>query len=280
MKHGTGGEMRLFVRDDDVGALTDALRFFVETFAEREIPVSYQVIPARFTQEAADYMLDTWRRHPELIEFGQHGLTHEMTVRGRRTLREFGPERSAAEQKEVISQGLALLRTRLGGEPEIRTFTPPRHKYDGATVAAAAAAGHSVFSAAYYPSRHHQLAYRIGRVLGISSIRHHGISYHGRQRPEAAVTEVSIAVDVDDGITLLHRADETAAAISRAAARSDIVGLMFHHEIYKDPALRAELVAIADGLASLGRTRFARMRAIGEDLAQAAAGARQRRSPA
>jgi hypothetical protein len=147
-------------------------------------------------------------------------------------------------------------------------------------VAAAAAAGHSVFSAAYYPSRHHQLAYRIGRVLGISSIRHHGISYHGRQRPEAAVTEVSIAVDVDDGITLLHRADETAAAISRAAARSDIVGLMFHHEIYKDPALRAELVAIADGLASLGRTRFARMRAIGEDLAQAAAGARQRRSPA
>lgn len=263
-------EIKLFMRDDDVGALSDALRFFVETFAERSIPVSYQVIPARFTDEAADYLLGLWRRHPELIEFGQHGLAHEMMVRGRRDLREFGPERSLAEQRAVIAQGRELLRTRLGGGPEVRIFTPPRHKYNCATVVAAAEAGHRVFSAAYYPSPHHQLAYRIGRGLGISSIRHHGISYHGRRRPEAPVTELSIAVDVDDGITLLHSADASIDAIGRAGANSSLVGLMFHHEIYTTQVLRAQLVAIADRLAALGPERLGLMTALAERIAEPA----------
>jgi hypothetical protein len=39
--------LRCFVRNDDVGALTDELKAFAEALLSREIPVSYQIIPAR-----------------------------------------------------------------------------------------------------------------------------------------------------------------------------------------------------------------------------------------
>lgn len=241
---------RLFVRDDDVGPLTDELRLFVETFISRRIPVSYQIIPARFTQEAADFLLDVWSRYPDLIEFGQHGLKHEMMVRGRRDLREFGPEKSLAEQKADIAEGLEILRTRLKGGPDVRVFTPPRHKYNRDTILAVAAAGHTVFSAAFYPTAHHRLAYRLGRRLGMSSIRHHGISYHGRLRPEAPVAELSISVAVDDGIDLLCPGDSIAGAIRVASANDGTVGLMFHHDLYGTPERAAELRLLADRLAA------------------------------
>ena len=237
-----------FIRDDDVGALTEALRFFVETFFERELPVSYQIIPANFTQEAADYLLEKWRARPDLIEFGQHGLTHSMIVRGRQIWREFGPERSYEEQSRDIAEGMRILRDRLGDEPPIRVFTPPQHKYDGATVRAAAAAGHRIFSGSSYPSRHHQLAYRMGRALGLSSLRHHGISYHERVRPEASIAELSISIPVDNGGALLLSAGSIRSALDEAAAASSTVGLMFHHAVYDAGDRRRALTAIAEAI--------------------------------
>ena len=243
--------MHYFIRDDDVGALTEPLRFFVETFFERELPVSYQIIPARLTPEAADYLLGKWRRRPELIEFGQHGLTHRMTVRGRQVWREFGPERTFEQQKDDIVRGLAILRTHLGGAPPIRVFTPPQHKYDVSTVRAAAQAGHRVFSGSSYPSARHQFAYGVGRRLGLSSLRHHGISYHGRTRPEAAIAELSISVAVDNGGTLLQTAGSIDSALDKAAEASGVVGLMFHHALYETSERMAALTALADRLAGL-----------------------------
>jgi hypothetical protein len=243
----------LFVRDDDVGALTEPLRRFVEAFLARRIPVSYQIIPAKLTDECAAWLTGLWRAHPDLIEFGQHGLTHEMTVRGKHSWREFGPEKSLAEQTEIVAEGAARLRAALGEAP-VRLFTPPQHKYDGNTVRAVAAAGYGVLSGASYASPQHRIAYAAGRALGLSSIRHHGISYHGRRRPEAAVTELSIAVAVDDGGRVTTPAAALAGAIAKAAAKSDKVGLMFHHQVYASRP--EELDAIADALAAVGAERF------------------------
>src|SRR5262245_61802892 len=107
------GRTRYFLRDDDVGPLTEGLRAFVETFAQLGLPVSYQVIPARLTTECAAYLTAAKLKHPGLVEFGQHGLRHEMTLKGRRLKREFGPERGLAEQRRDIDEGLALLNERL-----------------------------------------------------------------------------------------------------------------------------------------------------------------------
>jgi hypothetical protein len=243
-----------FIRDDDVGELSDALRAFVETFLARRLPVSYQIIPAQLTQPCANYLSELERANPDLIEFGQHGLTHQMQLGGRTLLREFGPERSLAEQRKDIDRGRDLLAARLASERPIEVFTPPQHKYDANTVKAAAAAGHKVFSAAYYPGAPYQLAYALGRRLGLSSLGCNGLSRHGRGRPEAQIAEVSISLDVDDGEVLKRPAARLGPALERARRRTDKVGLMFHHAIYADR--RGELEAIADRLASLGAERF------------------------
>lgn len=250
------GPVRYFVRDDDVGALTDPLVGFVETFVSRQIPVSYQIIPARLTEECAQFLLAAAKAHPGLVEFGQHGLRHEMTVKGRRLKREFGPERTLDEQRSDILEGLKILRERLGPDVNVETFTPPQHKYDRSTLLAAAAAGHRIFSAACYPSRRHRLAYGLGRALGLASIRHHGISYHNRLRPEAPLFEMSIAIDVDDGKRRKLSAGGLPAAMATAAARSDAVGLMFHHALYDSASERAELAALADAMAEQDVLRF------------------------
>jgi hypothetical protein len=251
--------VRYFIRDDDVGELTEALKAFMKAFLVRGIPVSYQIIPARFSAECASYLLDLEREYPALIEFGQHGLHHAMTLRGKRLKREFGPERSLEEQSADIREGLDLLRQRLGANREIALFTPPQHKFDANTVAAAARAGHRVFSAAYYPTPHHQLAYALGRSLKISSLAHHGISYHGQLRPEAPLREISIAVAVDDGRSIQCPADRLDAAMATAAKRSDMVGLMFHHAVYDSDEGRAALGEIAERLGGYPAGDFHRL---------------------
>jgi hypothetical protein len=261
-----------FVRDDDVGELTDALRAFVELFLSRSIPVSYQIIPAQLTQPCADYLAGLERAHPELIEFGQHGLHHQMTLGGRTLLREFGPERSLSEQRHDIERGLRMLEARLAAERPIQVFTPPQHKYDANTIKAAAGVGHKVFSAAYYATARHQAAYSLGRRLGLSSIRHHGISHHGERRPEADIDEVSISIDIDDGEIIRHPAPAIAAAVERAARNTAQIGFMLHHAVYGAPGGREKLEAIAERLASYGADKFRRLSELGR--APAAAGRR------
>ncbi|HEX5378157.1 MAG TPA: DUF2334 domain-containing protein [Phenylobacterium sp.] len=242
--------VRYFVRDDDIGELTDELKAFVELFLARRIPVSYQIIPERLSEACARYMADTADAHPDLVEIGQHGLRHGMTVKGKRLNREFGPERSLAQQSADIAEGLDLLRARLGADRPITVFTPPQHKFDRNTLTAAAAAGHRVFSAACYPTPHHRLAYALGRGLGLSSIRQHGISHHGRRRPEADLREVSISIAVDNGRTIKCGAGALDAALATAARHSDLVGLMFHHAVYAGAPGKQALEAIVERLAA------------------------------
>jgi hypothetical protein len=251
--------VRYFIRDDDVGELTRALRVFVAAFAERKLPVSYQIIPTRLTGECASFLLEMEREHPNLVEFGQHGLTHQMTLRGKRLKREFGPERSLADQTADIVEGAKILQTRLGSNRPVEIFTPPQHKFDRNTVKAARAAGHRVFSSACYPSLHHRLAYAAGRRLGLSSILHHGISYHHGPRPEADVREVSIAVAVDDGRKRRLSHADIPDALAAAARHTDTIGLMFHHALYETADDQADLGAIADALAGCGPEKFWRL---------------------
>jgi hypothetical protein len=255
-----GGSRPYFVRDDDVGELTDELKVFAETFAAVGIPVSYQIIPSRFTQACAEYLLSLQRQHSQLVDFGQHGLHHRMTLKGRELKREFGPERSLADQAETIERGREILRQKLGAAATIEVFTPPQHKFDGNTVKAAAAAGHRIFSAACYPTLHHQFAYAVGRSLGLGAMGRHGVSYDGGLRPEAPILEMSIAIDVDDGRRRKRSAVDVARSLRAVARRRKYVGLMFHHALYAAPEARQELASIAACLAAFGPDRFGRLR--------------------
>ncbi len=252
-------QFHIFVRDDDIGELTDEVRLFVEMFADHGVPVSYQVIPARFTPQCADYLLEKAEQHPSLIEIGQHGLRHEMLLGGKQLKREYGPEVSLADQTKSVQEGLDALKERLGGRVPVVVFTPPQHKFDRNTLQAVAVAGHKVFSAASYPTLHHQTAYQIGRWLGLSSVRHHGISHHGHRRPEVELCEISISVAVDDGRTIRCPAKGLARKIEKAREHTKQVGLMFHHAVYSGPTQRAELAAIVKQLTNYPLETFSKL---------------------
>jgi predicted deacetylase len=262
-------EPTLFLRDDDVGPRNAAIERFVEIFLSRLIPVSYQIIPARLTADSADWLAALAARHPGLIEFGQHGHTHEMTVRGRRQWYEFGPERDRAEQRSVIAAGRARLAELLGAAWAGRLFTPPRHRYDRNTLRALADEGFGILSASFYPGLAHQLAYRAGVALGRTNWGRGGVSHHGSIRPEAPLLELSIAVAVDHGAPVERRVDDVLAEIDRARRASPIVGLMFHHQAWARPGGADFLEALADRLATLPGARVATIGAIADGIQSA-----------
>lgn len=247
---------RIFLRDDDVGALTPSLRRFAATFEERGLPVSYQIIPRLLTDECARFLRDAKRRAPKLLELSQHGLAHEMNVGGRKVYYEFGPERSYDEQLEDIRAGRGILEDKLADDFEGLVFTPPQHKYDRSTLRALENVGVRVLSASCYSGWAHRAIYRAGRTLGLSSIGRRGISYHGQVRPDADLLELSISVVVDDGSTHRERADQVLREIRKACAQSPVVGLMFHHEVYQCDGDAAFLTHLADGLAAMRGGEF------------------------
>lgn len=263
---------RFFVRDDDVGSLTPALRAFIDTFATRGLPVSYQIIPAELTNDCAQYIADQRGRSPTLFEFAQHGLTHKMTVGGREVRYEFGPERSYQEQLQVIQAGQAILRDLLGPHFNPHVFTPPQHKYNRDTLKALKAAGVKVLSASNYAaSARHRVIYALGGTLGMSSIGRNGISYHGRVRPDSELLELSISVGADNGSERVPTTSEVIAAVEAARRRTPLVGLMLHHMAYSSEADQEFLAELADRLQAMPNASFHLLGDLAGELSPAAA---------
>ena len=69
-------ETIVFFRDDDVGELTDAMRFHFDVLLEHEIPCAYQVVPNYLDDECAREIRRLFNLHPGLAHFNQHGLYH------------------------------------------------------------------------------------------------------------------------------------------------------------------------------------------------------------
>jgi hypothetical protein len=246
---------RIFVRDDDVGDLTPELQRFFKLFYDREIPVSYQIIPENLTAKCAEFLLAARKKRPDLVEFGQHGLRHQMMVRGKLEFYEFGPERSFDQQAADIAEGRALLRKHLGDAP-VPVFTPPRHRYNRDTLKALSGQDFSIFSASSYLKPHHRLAYGLGRALGLSSVGARGVPYHGRRRPDGGLFELSVAVTADDGSAPLGSARAILSDLAQATADEPMAGLMFHHQVYRDSAREAQLNELVDGLAAMSGVSF------------------------
>lgn len=250
---------RIFLRDDDVGAPTEALRAFVEIFAARRLPVSYQVIPQALTPECVDFLQAERKKAPELFEFGQHGLSHEMMVNGRREFYEFGPERGYEEQLQIIRAGRDILRESLGEAFSGEVFTPPRHRYDRNTLKALRAAGVTILSASSYSGMRYRLAYGLGRALKLSNLGRPGVPYHGAVRPDCGLFELSISVPVDDGVRTGASVADVMAMIAKASRTTSTIGLMFHHHAYAATEDQAFLRELAERLAATPNVSFHRL---------------------
>lgn len=254
-------ETLVFFRDDDVGALTDPLRFHLDLLIEFGVPCHYQVVPAYLDADCAGELRRRKAAHPGLVHFNQHGLDHEQTVNGRVEYAEFAFGRSFEDQRRAIAEGRDQLAQQLGEAFSPDVFTPPCHKYDGATLRALGDLGFTVLSAGLRTDWPARVYYRVGRALGRVELLGKRVSYHRRFTPEARLAEVSVVVDAHEavdgrGVRLEKTANDLWADFQAARRSLDAVGIMTHHQACETPAKQTALRTFLERLASDPSVRF------------------------
>ncbi|HEB90439.1 MAG TPA: hypothetical protein ENI85_12780 [Deltaproteobacteria bacterium] len=183
--------------------------------------------------------------YPQLVFLDQHGLRHEQQLGGERVWSEFAGNRPYEAQLKDIREGRQRLLDRLGEHLDRRIFTPPCHKYDRATLRAIETLGFEILSAGVKLDRLSQAYYALGRSLGRISFLGKRVSYHTRVIPGLRLAEISVCIDVDEEKDATgRRIEKDAGRLWRefrfCRQRTDVVGIMLHHERYGDRIERLE----------------------------------------
>lgn len=251
---------RVFFRDDDVGDLTPPLEWFIELFVGREIPVNYQVVPTFLTNESIAYLRQCVSSYGNLVALHQHGLRHSQEIRGTRVWSEFANNRPLAEQQHDIREGRNILNQAFqdGFDPSV--FTPPQHKYDRNTLRALRDEGVLVLSASTHVSLPHRIVYAFGRRVGLTSVRSRGISWHGQQRPDVGLYELSVSVFADNGGHRVQNMDALLQQFAVARRRFNDVGIMLHHQVWRNSEDQDFLKRFLDRLTGLEDVTFHSMK--------------------
>ena len=131
----------VFFRDDDAGWADESLRALLDLFAVTGVPLDVAVIPGALSPRLAGELLDR-AAGGGTLRYHQHGWAHvNHEPEGRRC--EFGPARSAAEQRADVARGAAVLRHALGLEGRL-LFVPPWNRCTTTTAEVLAELGFAV----------------------------------------------------------------------------------------------------------------------------------------
>ncbi len=124
----------LFFRDDDVGELTPKLIRLLSIFIEEKVPINLEVIPSKITKKSLSYLLKLKKDYPELVEFHQHGFSHNnFNIGFVGEEYEFGNKRSYDEQYSDIINGKILMEKYFNGG-FFQAFCPPYYGYNNDTL--------------------------------------------------------------------------------------------------------------------------------------------------
>jgi predicted deacetylase len=226
---GTSHPVRVFFRDDDAGWDDDALFRLLDLCDEHEAPIDLAVIPCALTRPLAHRLRRAVEASRGRVALHQHGyahLNHEHTGRKH----EFGPSRSAAQQRADVAAGQHCLRELLDGYVQ-PIFTPPWNRCTQDTVAALTALGFRVLS------RDDTAA-----PLTTTSLR-----------------EVRVNVNWLTGRRGARvREEEQARTLAAVLTAPEPLGIMLHHAVMDASATRA-LADLLDVLAAHPRVRLSTM---------------------
>ena len=207
------GGVPFFFRDDDAGWGDERLLALLDVFESRGTWVDLAVIPRALGADLARELLAR-----ERVGLHQHGLAHaNHEPEGRRKC-EFGPARTAAQQRADIVAGRTRLQELLGERLD-PVFTPP---WNRCTLDAA----------------------RVLAELGFGVL-----SRESRAEPFGIPGLAEVPVHVDWVRLEPHAAGER---IGAAAASGGPVGVMLHHAVMDDASLRRtdDLLALLAGRAA------------------------------
>lgn len=225
----------IFVRDDDAGWDDAALLALLDITQRCGVPIDLAAIPRAVGPALASELCARMQGSPALVHVHQHGYAHFNHERDGRKC-EFGPSRSAMEQRQDLSHGQTLLREHFGARLQA-IFTPPWNRCTECTPALLAELGFAAVS----------------RNRGAKPAQH-------------ALQE--IAVDVDWTKHLREGGEPALAmalttALQARAGDGQPFGLMLHHAVMS----RDERLLLVALLMAIAHHPHLRWRSMGELLA-------------
>jgi len=232
----------LFCRDDDAGWETAGLLGLLDVFAACEAPLDLAVIPAALDEDLAAELLR--RAGASTLRLHQHGFAHvNHETTGRKS--EFGPSRSAAEQRDDLAAGRSRLQDLVGPLVD-PIFTPPWNRCTETTAECLAELGFTILS-------------RESRAKPIAS----------------AVRELPVAINwLGRGRKRRTRLDSVLQAAIALGGPSP-VGLMLHHADLDGDGLR-DTAALLGFLAGAAEVAIRPMVECGDSYDLAGAGKRSK----
>ena len=215
----TDGPVWFFFRDDDAGWADDALEALLDVFGPHGMPLDVAAIPCAMTDRTVRLLTDRQLDGRNDLRVHQHGFAHvNHEAEGRKC--EFGAGRSPARQADDIARGRELLRELLGELPGI--FTPPWNR-----------------CAPWTATLVHELGFEIlSRDLSAGRAGVPGL----QERP---VTVDWFAKRKKAPVDRTGRGE----LLATAAAASEPVGVMLHHEVMSDED-RADVDALLELVAA------------------------------
>ncbi len=228
-----GRRATLWWRDDDAVAPSPELDRLLTLARARDLPLALAVIPARASQDLADWL----RAQPARATLVQHGYAHQNHARKGEKKAELGADRPAEAVIEELARGWERM-TALFGAAWSPILVPP----------------------------HNRIAEEV--VQGLAGLGFRGLSTHG---PRAAMLATPDLVQVNTHVDIMHwpdprgflgEAESLELLIAHLRARrlgeadaDEPTGLLTHHPAHDAPAW-AFLEALLDRLAGHAAARF------------------------
>jgi hypothetical protein len=207
---GATAPVDFFFRDDDAGWCDERLFALLDLFERHRLPLDVAAIPRALTSALASELRSRVAAAPARVAVHQHGFAHLNHEREGRKC-EFGPSRPRELQRHDIEEGRRLLEE-VHGLNVSGIFTPPWNRCTEATGEALRASGFHVLSRDV-----------TARPLGVAGL------YELPVRVDWFARRKGVRLSPAElGVSLAEVARE---------ARTP-VGVMFHHELMDEGALR------------------------------------------
>ncbi len=225
----------IFFRNDDVRESLDReLVELTELCFKHGVAISHAIEPANVTPEVVDWLLESKKSFPELIEIIQHGYDHNRNNPSAKM--EFGGNRSFEDQLVKIQKGKEIMDNYFGSywSP---IFTFPFGTYNYETLSAVNKLNYLGISSKIDYSIKSRVKNTLGRIAGKEFLMNKKISYHTLNRKHFDFKEFSVSANLIKKYTghntaVHYTKKEVLEQINLSSRYTNIVGLLFHHRFH------------------------------------------------
>lgn len=230
----------LFRNDDVRDKLDESLIQITDLFIKYNIPITHAVEPANATPEVIQWLLDTKKKHPTIIEIIQHGFAHKLNyqkvIGGKLRKGEFGGDRTYEEQFSEIREGKELM-DKYFGDQWFPIFTFPYGARNQEAVKAVSDAGFIAVNGGVSPNKKQQMFYKVGRILKKEYLFKRKVSWNLKYKPNTKLFQIDLGISIikkyhDEGTNCDMNTLDALKAKTNNYLTLPNVGVILHHRYH------------------------------------------------